>query len=93
MFDLDSKTDAQWRAKMEQLREEHTDRLAELQKEVDKHKYEAANLKRDLKKTEHLITYVLDYFLNERKLPIPERDMDLFYLTDIFNKYHEDRDV
>ena len=93
MFDLDSKTDAQWRARIEELKEEHTDRLSELQKELDKYKYEASNTQRDLEKTNYLITYLLDYFLNERKLVINERDMDLFYLKDIIDKYHEERDV
>lgn len=93
MFDLDSKTDAQWRARIEELKEEHTDRLVELQKELDRYKYSAENTRRDLVKTEYLITYILDYFLNERKIKVTERDLDLFYLQDILDKYYGERDV
>jgi hypothetical protein len=89
MFDLDSKSDAQWRERVEQINEEHTDKLAQLQKQLDKSSYEEQQCRRELNQMSGILTHVLRYFLVERNLPMPKKDLDVFYLKDIIEQFHE----
>ena len=92
MISFDTKSGAEHRAELQRIRDECDDRLAELQKLLDKATYDLKHIKKDNTRLEYLIEYVLDYFLNERKLKISNRDMDLFYLKEILDKYHKERD-
>lgn len=91
MFDIEKKSDAEWRQRLQDVRDECDNKLAELQKTLDASVYKHKQEEREATKLRYLLTYVLDYFLNERKLEIPKRDMDLFYLEEIINTYHIER--
>lgn len=91
MFDIEKRSDAEWRQKLQEVRDECDDKLAGLQVQLDKAKYDLKHEQRDATKLRYLLTYVLDYFLNERNLKISKRDLDLFYLKEIVDEYHVER--
>lgn len=81
--------DSEWRQKIIELEERCTDKLAEMQKYLDQAKYDRDSAQKDKEKVENVLRYVLDYFLEERNLRVSERDLDLFYLSDIFEEYFD----
>jgi hypothetical protein len=91
VFDLDSKSAAEWKKRVEETREEGIDKLSRLQIELDESRHAQKLYKRDSERLGYILTHVLDYFLNERRLTIPERDLDLFYLEDILEKFHKEK--
>ena len=93
MFELDNKSAMEWRKKIEDINEENTNKLVMLQKELDKSTYEYDQLIRESERMELALNHVLDYFMNERGIEVSAKDVDLFYLEEILEKFYTERRI
>ena len=74
------------RAEIERLKDD----LVRSGRDMTKMRYQIEELEGDLFKAEENIKLILYYFLDERSLEIPTKDLDKFYLSDLLEKYYDD---